>query len=300
MPNYTNLDSINKYYEGVKAPIESNMKQAQTDYDTNMANLKAQYDTSLNQSKANRQAELEKLLQGKETADAQAYRSLQRQLRTVPEAMSAAGGQGGMVDSGISFIKNRYLQGRNDRDVQLAGNNADVGRRYDDYDANLTSKYNQDSALLGRDYQNALEGYRGQLAQYEAQAAADRAELEYQQALAAAAAGGGGGGGGSSRRGRSYYGSNSGGGDDTTTTNSGWNMDTSSLTPLERARYEQQKARNKVSGSLGLSGNNLKGGAGTIGGTGGAGASVTASATPATTTNKNKSNLIDLSKYTKK
>lgn len=199
MPNYANIDALNKYYEALQEPIKANMRQAENDYNTNVANLKAQYDNSLAQSTANRQAELDKLLKSKEGADAQAYRSLQRQLRTVPEEMSAAGGNGGMVDSGISFIKNRYLQGRNDRDVQLAGNNADVGRRYDDYDANLLLGYNTDNAELGRNYQNALEGYRGQLAQYEQQAAADRAELEYQQAMAAARAAASGGG-----RGRKY------------------------------------------------------------------------------------------------
>lgn len=201
MPNYANIDALNKYYESLAAPINANMKQAENDYNTNMANLKNQYDTSLSTSQANRAAELEKLLQGKESADAQAYRALQRQLKTVPEAMSASGAQGGMVDSGIAYIKNRYLQGRNDRDTQLAANNADVGRRYDEADANLLLGYNTDSANYGRDYQNLLEGYRGQLAQYEQQAAADRAELEYQQALAAAAAGGGG----SSRKGRTYH-----------------------------------------------------------------------------------------------
>ena len=153
MPNYTNTQSINNYYASLQEPIRANMRQAENDYNAN----------------------LEQLRTAKEGQDAQAYRALQRQLKTVPEEMSAAGAQGGMVDSGIAYIKNRYLQGRNDRDTQLAA----------------------DNAALGRDYQNTLEGYRGQLAQYEQQAAADRAELEYQNALAAASAGGGGGGSGS-------------------------------------------------------------------------------------------------------
>jgi len=164
MPNFSNVDSINSYYKSLQEPINANMRQAENDYNAN----------------------LERLRQTKEGQDAQAYRALQRQLKTVPEEMSAAGGQGGMVDSGIAFIKNRYLQGRNDRDTQLAA----------------------DNAALGRDYQNTLEGYRGQLAQYEQQAAADRAELEYQQALAAARASSGGGGGG----GRRYYSRGSGNG----------------------------------------------------------------------------------------
>lgn len=163
MPSFSNVDSINNYYKSLQEPINANMRQAENDYNAN----------------------LEKLRQTKEGQDAQAYRALQRQLKTVPEEMSAAGGQGGMVDSGIAYIKNRYLQGRNDRDTQLAA----------------------DNAALGRDYQNTLEGYRGQLAQYEQQAAADRAELEYQQALAAARAASGGGGGGSGRR---YYSRGSG------------------------------------------------------------------------------------------
>lgn len=148
MPNYANIDALNKYYEAMQEPIKANMAQAENDYNYN----------------------LEKLRADKEGQDAQAYRALQRQLKTIPEEMSAAGGQGGMVDSGIAYIKNRYLQGRNDRDTQLAA----------------------DNAALGRDYQNTLEGYRGQLAQYEQQAAADRAELEYQQAMAAARARSGG------------------------------------------------------------------------------------------------------------
>lgn len=156
MPNYANVDALNKYYSAMQEPIKANMKQAENDYNYN----------------------LEKLKTDKEGQDAMAYRALQRQLKTVPEEMSAAGAQGGMVDSGIAYIKNRYLQGRNDRDVQLAA----------------------DNAALGRDYQNALEGYRGQLAKYEQQAAADRAELEYQQAMAAARAASGGGGRRSSRR----------------------------------------------------------------------------------------------------
>ena len=148
MPNYANIDALNKYYEAMQEPIKANMAQAENDYNYN----------------------LEKLRADKEGQDAQAYRALQRQLKTIPEEMSAAGGQGGMVDSGIAYTKNRYLQGRNDRDTQLAA----------------------DNAALGRDYQNTLEGYRGQLAQYEQQAAADRAELEYQQAMAAARARSGG------------------------------------------------------------------------------------------------------------
>lgn len=211
MPNYANLDSINKYYESLAEPINANIKQAENDYNTNAQILKNRYDTSLNTSKTNRQAELDAMRQNKENSDAQAYRSLQRQLYTVPDAMSAAGAQGGMVDSGIAYIKNRYLQGRNDRDTQLAANNADIGRRYDQADADLLLGYNTDNAQLERDYQNALEGYRGQLAQYEQQAAADRAEWEYQQALAAAAAGGGGGGGGGSTK-KKYYGGGSSGG----------------------------------------------------------------------------------------
>lgn len=174
MPSYANIDAVNKYYNALQEPIKANMEKAENDYNYN----------------------LEKLRTDKEGQDAQAYRALQRQLRTVPEEMSAAGGQGGMVDSGIAYIKNRYLQGRNDRDVQLAA----------------------DNAALGRDYQNTLEGYRGQLAQYEQQAAADRAELEYQQAMAAAAAAASGGGSSGRRSSRRYYGSTT---EDTPTTSAG-------------------------------------------------------------------------------
>lgn len=201
MPNYANIDALNKYYEAVQEPIKANMKQAENDYNFN----------------------LDKLRTDKEGQDAMAYRALQRQLRTVPEEMSAAGGNGGMVDSGISFIKNRYLQGRNDRDVQLAA----------------------DNAALGRDYQNTLEGYRGQLAQYEQQAAADRAELEYQQAMAAARAAASGGGRRSSRR--------SGGGSGDTAINPRGLNETLNLGALNDFERQALNNRNSYKGSGGAS-----------------------------------------------
>lgn len=138
MPAYTNNKSIDAYYNAMKEPVKAQMTQVENDYAYNQKQL----------DKAKREN------------DAQAYRSLQRQLRTLPEEMSASGAQGGMVDSGLAFIKNRYLQGRNDRDAQLAS----------------------DKAALQKDYTNTMTGLRGQLSAYEQQAKADRAELEYQNA----------------------------------------------------------------------------------------------------------------------
>lgn len=139
MPAYTNNKSIDAYYNALKEPVKAQMSAAEADY---------KYNTN----------ELQKTKEGQ---DAQAYRSLQRQLRTLPEEMAASGAQGGMVDSGLAYIKNRYLSGRNDRAMQ----------------------YNTDYGALTRDYENTLTGLRGQLAQYEQMAKADKAELNYQDAL---------------------------------------------------------------------------------------------------------------------
>lgn len=139
MPAYTNNKSIDAYYNAMKEPVKAQMSAAGADYKYNTNELK----------------------KTKEGQDAQAYRSLQRQLRTLPEEMAASGAQGGMVDSGLAYIKNRYLSGRNDRAMQ----------------------YNTDYGALTRDYENTMTGLRGQLAQYEQMAKADKAELNYQDAV---------------------------------------------------------------------------------------------------------------------
>lgn len=144
--------AIDARYEAMRIPVEEQMKQAKEDY---------LYDRKL-------------LKNAKEGQDAEAWRSYQRQRRTTPDVVSAAGGHGGMVDSAVAFNEAKYQEGRNSRSKQ----------------------YLADLAARRRDYDRLRSDYQSQLAQYEAQARAEKAEQEYQAALGRNSGGGGGGGGG--------------------------------------------------------------------------------------------------------
>ena len=116
----------------------------------------------------NYEAAIRRLEAQKAAEDAQAYRSFERQKRELPEVMAANGAQGGMVDSAVASMENNYMNNRNARALQLADNLADQQLNYD----------------------NNMLSLRAQLAAYQQQAAADKAEAEYKKLYS----GGGGGG----------------------------------------------------------------------------------------------------------
>lgn len=133
-------ESIDAYYEGQRKPVEAQMENTTAEYE----------------------AALAKLQQQKEAADADAYRSYVRQQHELPGIMRAQGNHGGMVDSAVASLLNKYNQGRADRGVQL---NASTGDQTLQYNANMNS-------------------LRAKLAQLEQQANAEKAELAAAQAAA--------------------------------------------------------------------------------------------------------------------
>lgn len=133
-------ESIDAYYEGQRKPVEAEIENATAAYE----------------------AALAKLQQQKEAADADAYRSYVRQQHEMPGILRAQGNHGGMVDSAVASLLNKYNQGRADRGLQLGANTADQTLQYN---ANVNS-------------------LRAKLAQLEQQALAEKAELAAAQAAA--------------------------------------------------------------------------------------------------------------------
>lgn len=133
-------ESIDAYYEGQRKPVEAEIENATAAYE----------------------AALAKLQQQKEAADADAYRSYVRQQHEMPGILRAQGNHGGMVDSAVASLLNKYNQGRADRGLQLGANTADQTLQYN---ANVNS-------------------LRAKLAQLEQQANAEKAELAAAQAAA--------------------------------------------------------------------------------------------------------------------
>ena len=138
MPSYTSPKAITAYYDALTKPVNAQMNTTKAEY-------KAQ-----NKALANEKA----------AADAQAYRSHQRQMRMFPSIASASGAHGGMVQSALGYQNAAYQQGRADRDVQ----------------------YQQSKDALLRNYNATLDQLRAQAAQYKGLADADKAELEYLKA----------------------------------------------------------------------------------------------------------------------
>lgn len=140
MASYSSKEAIDAYYEGQKAPVNAEME-----------NTTAAYEEAL-----------KRLQQQKEQSDADAYRSYVRQQRELPAIMRAQGNHGGMVDSAVASLLNKYNQGRANRGLQLNAGTSDQ-----------TLQYNAQ-----------MNNLRAKLAQYEQQAAAAKAELEAQQSAA--------------------------------------------------------------------------------------------------------------------
>jgi len=120
-------------------------------YQGQKAPVNAQIETAGNDY----QAALARLEQNKKTQDAENYRSYVRQQNELPGLMRASGNNGGMVDSAVASLANAYNQARANRAMEFE-----------------TNKANQDL-----DYNNRLATLRAQLAQYDQQAAADKANL---------------------------------------------------------------------------------------------------------------------------
>lgn len=131
---FKNEAAVNEYYAGQKAPVEAELQNAQASYEAAIKRLKEQ----------------------KAAEDAAAYRSYMRQQIELPGIMRAQGNHGGMVDSAVAGLANKYNQGRANRSVALNTNLA-----------------NQE--LQNTQTQNSL---RAKLAQLEQEAAAQRANLK--------------------------------------------------------------------------------------------------------------------------
>ena len=129
-------------------------------YQGQKAPVNAQIETAGNDY----QAALARLEQTKKAQDAENYRSYVRQQNELPGLMRASGNNGGMVDSAVASLANAYNQARANRAMEFENNRA-----------------NQDL-----DYTNRLAQLRAQLAQYDQEANAAKAELAAQQAAAAA------------------------------------------------------------------------------------------------------------------
>lgn len=139
MATFNTNAAIDSYYEGQKAPINAQMENTTASYE----------------------AALDKLNQSKAQADADAYRSYRRQQMEMPGLMRSNGNHGGMVDSAVASLLNKYNSKKAARGIQLQGNIADQ-----------TLSYN-----------NNMNELRGKLAQYDQMANADKAELAYRNAL---------------------------------------------------------------------------------------------------------------------
>ena len=122
--------------------------------------MKEPVNAQITQANNDYQAALDRLQRMKENDDAQLYRSYVRQQQEIPGLMRASGNNGGMVDSAIASLANQYNRARADRSLN----------------------YEADVAGQDLDYNNRIAALRGQLAQYEQQANADKANLAAQEA----------------------------------------------------------------------------------------------------------------------